>query len=123
MAVAEGALPAEGTVWDAAETLDARGNPLSGQVGRHLTAAIEEHTGFPARLTVLGYVQRGGVPTAADRLLATRFGVAAVDAVVAGEHGKFTALRGEEIQLRDFSVMAGKSKFVPEELLQTAWGL
>ena len=123
VAVAEGALPAEGSDWDAGDTLDARGNPIAGQIGQQITQAIEERTGFTSRLTVLGYVQRGGVPTATDRLLATRFGVAAIDAVAAGVSGVFTALRGEEVQLADFSVMKGKTKFVPKQLLKTAWEL
>ena len=65
----------------------------------------------------------GGIPTAADRLLGTRFGVAAIDAIVSGESHKFTALSGEDITLKDFSVMSGKTKWVPEELLQAASGL
>ncbi|MDN4473156.1 6-phosphofructokinase [Demequina zhanjiangensis] len=123
VAVAEGAVPAEGTSWDGKPTLDAKGNPIAGSIGHEVTKALEARTGFPARLTVLGYVQRGGIPTAADRLLGTRFGVAAIDAIVAGESHKFTALSGEDITLKDFSVMSGKTKWVPEELLQAASGL
>ena len=123
VAVAEGAIPAEGSDWAPEDTLDAKGNPIAGQIGQQVTKAIEDRTGFPTRLTVLGYVQRGGVPTAADRLLATRFGVAAIDAVVAGNTGTFAALRGEEIVMQPFEVMAGKTKYVPEDLLKTAWEL
>ncbi|PKQ26069.1 MAG: 6-phosphofructokinase [Actinobacteria bacterium HGW-Actinobacteria-4] len=123
VAVAEGAIPAEGSSWGPVESLDSRGNPIAGQIGHEVTRAIEEKTGFASRLTVLGYVQRGGTPTAADRLLATRFGVAAIDAAVAGNTGTFTGLRGEHVDMQPFSVMAGKTKFVPEDLLQTAWGL
>jgi 6-phosphofructokinase 1 len=123
VAVAEGAIPAEGTSWDPHATIDSKGNPIAGQIGHQVTSAIEEKTGFATRLTVLGYVQRGGTPTAADRLLATRFGVAAIDAAVAGNTGTFTGLRGEDVVMQPFDVMAGKTKFVPEQLLQTAWGL
>lgn len=123
VAVAEGAVPADGTSWAEGETMDDRGNPIAGQIGHQVTRAIEERTGFPSRLTVLGYVQRGGVPTAADRLLATRFGVAAIDAAVEGNTGTFSALRGEHVEMRPFEVMAGKTKYVPQELLETAWGL
>lgn len=123
VAVAEGAIPAEGSDWGPIESLDSRGNPIAGQIGHEVTRAIEEKTGFATRLTVLGYVQRGGTPTAADRLLATRFGVAAIDAAVAGNTGTFTGLRGEQVKMQPFSVMAGKTKFVPDDLLQTAWGL
>jgi 6-phosphofructokinase 1 len=72
---------------------------------------------------VLGYTQRGGIPTAADRLLGTRFGIAAIDAIIAGETGKYTAIQGEHIVLEDFSTMMGKTKWVPKELLEAAWGL
>ncbi len=123
VAVAEGAVPAEGTAWSPEETLDQKGNPIAGQIGQQVTQAIEERTGFASRLTVLGYVQRGGTPTAADRLLATRFGVAAIDAAVAGNTGTFTGLRGEHVEMQPFEVMAGKTKFVPEDLLATAKGL
>lgn len=123
VAVAEGAIPAEGSEWSPSDTLDSKGNPVAGQIGQQVTRAIERVTGFPTRLTVLGYVQRGGVPTAADRLLATRFGSAAIDAAVERNFGTFTALRGEAIEMSDFSVMAGKTKFVPESLLKTAWEL
>lgn len=123
VAVAEGAIPAEGTSWTGAATIDDKGNPIAGSIGTEVTKAIEAATGFPSRLTVLGYVQRGGIPTAADRVLGTRFGVAAIDAMVAGESGKFTALEGSEILLKDFSVMMGKTKWVPKQLLETAQGL
>lgn len=123
VAVAEGAIPKEGTTWEGGETLDAKGNPIAGSIGHEVTKAIEARTGFATRLTTLGYVQRGGTPTASDRLLATRFGVAAIDAIVAGENRKFTALEAGSIVLKDFEVMSGKTKWVPQELLQTAWEL
>ncbi len=120
VAVAEGAIPAEGTKWNGKPTIDEKGNPIAGSIGHEITKAIEAETGFPTRLTVLGYVQRGGIPTAADRLLATRFGVAAIDALVAGEAGKFTALEGDKVVLKPFKEMMGKTKWVPKELLDTA---
>ncbi|WP_084126404.1 6-phosphofructokinase [Demequina sp. NBRC 110054] len=120
VAVAEGAIPAEESSWDGKPTIDAKGNPIAGSIGHEVTKAIEARTGFPTRLTVLGYVQRGGIPTAADRLLGTRFGVAAIDGIVAGESHKFTAIQGEHVVLEDFAVMSGKTKWVPENLLQAA---
>ncbi|WP_062073269.1 6-phosphofructokinase [Demequina sediminicola] len=123
VAVAEGAVPAEGSDWDGESTINARGNPIAGSIGAQVTHAIEDATGFATRLTVLGYTQRGGVPTAADRLLGTRMGVAAIDAMVAGETDKFTALQGEHIVLEPFSTMSGKTKWVPEEMLEAARGL
>lgn len=123
VAVAEGAIPAEGSNWTGKPTIDEQGNPIAGSIGHEVTKAIEAATGFSTRLTVLGYVQRGGIPTAADRLLGTRFGIAAIDAIVAGESGKFTALEGTDIVLKDFSVMSGKTKWVPKDLLAAASGL
>ncbi len=123
VAVAEGAVPAKGSNWSGGATMDDKGNPIAGSIGNEVTRAIEELTGFPTRLTVLGYTQRGGIPTAADRLLGTRFGIAAIDAIVAGETGKFTAIQGGNIVLEDFTTMMGKTKWVPKELLEAAWGL
>ncbi len=123
VAVAEGAQPAEGTSWDFEPTLDERGNPIAGSIGQDVTKAIEDLTGFTTRLTVLGYVQRGGTPTARDRLLGTRFGVAAIDAIVAGESGKYTALQGDHVVLEPFETMMGKTKWVPRELLDASHGL
>ena len=63
----------------------------------HLEQEIERRTGYETRMTILGHVQRGGTPTAYDRVLATRFGVAAVDAVTAGRFGQMVALRGNDV--------------------------
>ena len=75
---------------------DAFGHVRLGGIAHWLEGEIEERTGREARATVLGHVQRGGTPTAFDRVLATRFGLAAIDAVDAGEWGKMTALRSTE---------------------------
>jgi 6-phosphofructokinase 1 len=123
VAVAEGARPTEESDWALNTTTDDAGNPIAGEIGQQVTREIQARTGYEARLTVLGYVQRGGTPTATDRLLATRMGVAAIDAATLGITQKFTAVQGSEIVLEDFSVMAGKTKFVPQELLDAARGL
>ena len=123
VAVAEGARPNKDSDWQLDETLDAKGNPIAGEIGAQVTREIEARTGYVSRLTTLGYVQRGGTPTAYDRLLGTRMGVAAIDAATAGETQKFTALKGEKIKLVDFSVMAGKTKYVPADILDAARGL
>ena len=68
-------------------------------VGDRLGAEIEDRTGFETRVTVLGHVQRGGSPTAYDRILATRFGLKAADLVAAGEFGQMASLRGERRRL------------------------
>jgi ATP-dependent phosphofructokinase / diphosphate-dependent phosphofructokinase len=95
--VAEGATPdgAENVHLD--KGLDAFGHVRLGGIGEWLAAEIEKRTGKEARTTVLGHIQRGGTPTAFDRVLATRFGLHAVDAVQAGDWGTMVALRGTAI--------------------------
>ena len=78
---------------------DEFGHVRLGGIGQRLEREIEQRTGFETRATVLGHVQRGGTPTAYDRVLATRFGVAAIDAAEAGRWGTMAALRGERIEL------------------------
>jgi 6-phosphofructokinase 1 len=95
--VAEGAVPAEGTMSLHDRGVDAFGHVRLGGIGALLAAEIEARTGKEARATVLGHVQRGGTPTAYDRVLATRFGLHAIDAVHDGESGVMVALRGTEI--------------------------
>jgi 6-phosphofructokinase 1 len=74
---------------------------------------IEERTGREARAVVLGHVQRGGTPSAFDRVLATRFGLAAVDAVHDGQSGVMVALRGTEIVRVPLSAGTAQLKLVP----------
>ena len=76
---------------------DAFGHPRLGGIGVTLEGEIERRTGFETRVTILGHVQRGGTPVAFDRVLATRFGVAAMDAAAAGRFGTMVGLRGTEI--------------------------
>jgi 6-phosphofructokinase 1 len=97
--VAEGAVPAEGTMEVVGGTTDDFGHARLGGIGVRLEQEIEARTGHEARTTVLGHVQRGGTPTAYDRVLATRFGLGAVDAVVAGAWGQMPGLRGNDIVL------------------------
>src|SRR5690606_21435503 len=78
---AEGALPAEGTMVLPDLPVDAYGHKVLGGIGHRVATEIEALTGIESRTTVLGHVQRGGTPVALDRVLATRFGVAAIDAV------------------------------------------
>jgi 6-phosphofructokinase 1 len=94
--VAEGAGPTGGAVL-ADKGVDAFGHPRLGGIGEWLADQIEQRTGKEARTTVLGHIQRGGTPTAFDRVLATRFGLHAVDAVADGDWGQMVALRGTEI--------------------------
>jgi phosphofructokinase-like protein len=94
--VAEGAHAADGSEEEPHET-DAFGHPRLGGIAVTLEKEIEARTGYETRMTILGHVQRGGTPTAYDRVLATRFGVAAIDAVAAGQFGGMAALRSTEI--------------------------
>jgi phosphofructokinase-like protein len=97
--VAEGALPAEGTMETVGGVTDAFGHVRLGGIGVRLEQEIEARTGFETRATILGHVQRGGTPTAFDRVLATRLGIAAIDAADAGDWGKMAALKGQRIEL------------------------
>jgi len=79
------------------QKLDEFGHVRLGGIGQQLGELIESKTGFETRVTVLGHTQRGGTPTAFDRVLATRFGVHAADMVARGEWGQMAALRGNQI--------------------------
>ena len=91
--VAEGAAPIEGSLALADGELDAFGHVRLGGIGALLAKEIEKRTGYETRATVLGHIQRGGTPNAFDRVLATRFGVAAVEAVHDGDFGTMVALQ------------------------------
>jgi ATP-dependent phosphofructokinase / diphosphate-dependent phosphofructokinase len=96
--VAEGAAPREGTLQVRAGTAtDAFGHARLGGIGVTLEGEIEQRTGYETRVTILGHVQRGGTPVAYDRVLATRFGVAALKAAAAGRSGAMVALHANEI--------------------------
>ncbi|MFF5204719.1 6-phosphofructokinase [Streptosporangium sp. NPDC000396] len=95
--VAEGAHPIEGQMTLQAGELDSFGHVRLGGIGEILAKEIEKRTGKEARTTVLGHIQRGGTPTAFDRVLATRFGLQAIDTVHEGRFGVMVALRGTEI--------------------------
>jgi 6-phosphofructokinase 1 len=95
--VAEGATPAGGENATLDKGLDAFGHVRLGGIGEWLAHEIEKATGKEARTTVLGHIQRGGTPTAFDRMLATRFGLHAIDAVNDRDWGKMVALRGTEV--------------------------
>ena len=102
------------------EKLDAFGHVRLGGIGSTLAQTIEKRTGYESRYTVLGHIQRGGSPTAFDRVLATRFGVAAVDLAVKGEFGKMVGLRGDKIHAVPLSEAVGKLKTVDMELYEIA---
>jgi phosphofructokinase-like protein len=112
---AEGATPKEGTMRVATGELDEFGHPRLGGIGQALEREIEARTGFETRATVLGHVQRGGTPTAFDRVLATRLGLAAIDAAHAGRWGTMTALHSTEIELVQLADAVAEVRRVPVE--------
>src|SRR5256885_7810765 len=89
-------------------------------VGDALGREIEERTGFETRVTVLGHIQRGGSPTARDRVLATRFGLKAADLALAGEFGQMAALHGDEIVAVPLAEATAQLKLVPREWYDVA---
>ncbi len=95
--VAEGFVPEGGEEAVSLRGLDAFGRPRLGGIGDQLALEIQERTGIETRSTVLGHLQRGGVPTSFDRVLATRFGTAAVDAVKHSEWGTMVSLDGIDV--------------------------
>jgi 6-phosphofructokinase 1 len=113
--VAEGAHPnsLDTSVLD--NTVDAFGHTRFGGVGQLLADEIQKRTGKEARAAVLGHIQRGGTPTAFDRVLATRFGVHAIRAVADGAFGMMVALRGTEIVRVPIAEAVSQLKLVPPE--------
>jgi phosphofructokinase-like protein len=79
--------------------LDAFNRPLLGGIGELLAPEIEKRTGIETRATVIGHIQRGGVPSAFDRVLATRLGMAAVDAAQNGQWGSMVSLKGTDVEI------------------------
>ncbi len=118
--VAEGAIPKGGHTMSQGEGTDAFGHVRLSGIGDWLARELEQRTGHEARTTVLGYVQRGGTPTARDRVLATRFGVRAIDAVNAGDFGQMAALKGNDIVLVPLADAVAELKTVPPELYEEA---
>jgi phosphofructokinase-like protein len=113
---AEGAVPKEGTTMTlAAGEMDEFGHPRLGGIGYALEREIEQRTGFETRATVLGHVQRGGTPTAFDRVLATRLGLRAIDAAHEGAWGMMTALRSADIELVALADAVADVKRVPAQ--------
>jgi phosphofructokinase-like protein len=119
--VSEGATPRAGTLSTTGSgQLDAFGHERLGGIAVALEHEIEERTGYETRMTILGHVQRGGTPTAFDRVLATRFGVAAAEAVTAGESGKMVALRGADITTVPISEALGAPKTLDDKFFADA---
>jgi len=113
--VSEGAHPKTVDEAIADDKRDAFGHVRLGGVGQVLADEIERRTGKEARCTVLGHIQRGGTPTAFDRVLATRFGVHAIRAVADGTFGTMVALRGTDIVRVPLAEATTELKLVPPE--------
>ena len=114
--VAEGATPVAGTMEVVSGEVDQFGHARLGGIANRLADAIEERTGYESRQTILGHVQRGGTPTAFDRVLVTRFGVAAIDAVHDGAFGQMVALQGGQIVRVPLAEAVGTLKTVDPDL-------
>lgn len=115
--VAEGAVPREGSLTVADKGLDAFGHVRLGGIGNLLAEEIEARTGFECRVTILGHIQRGGTPTAFDRVLSTRFGIEAIDAIHDGAFGQMVALRGDDVVRVPLADAVGELKTVDRSLL------
>jgi ATP-dependent phosphofructokinase / diphosphate-dependent phosphofructokinase len=113
--VAEGATPEDGSEVLQSGEKDAFGHVRLGGVGTWLAEEIAQRTGKESRAVVLGHIQRGGTPTAYDRVLATRFGLHAVDAVCDGDFGVMVALRGTDIVRVKLAEATAELKTVPAE--------
>jgi 6-phosphofructokinase 1 len=118
--VAEGATPDGGASAVLEKGLDSFGHVRLGGIGEWLAAEIEKNTGKEARTTVLGHIQRGGTPTAFDRMLATRFGLHAIDAAHEQDWGKMVALRGTDIVRVPLADATTELKLVRPELYAEA---
>lgn len=118
--IAEGAIPQDGDMIVKDQTLDSFGHVKLSGIGDWLAKEIEAKTGYEARSTVLGHIQRGGSPTAFDRVLSTRFGVAAITAVHEGDFGKMVALHGTNIDRVPLASATEKLKTVDPSLYAEA---
>ncbi|HMK98201.1 MAG TPA: ATP-dependent 6-phosphofructokinase [Acidimicrobiales bacterium] len=113
--VAEGATPKEGTFSTTSSEVDQFGHVRLGGVGNMLASEVESRTGFETRSAVLGHIQRGGTPLAFDRVLATRFGIGAIDAVHDGGSGTMVALQADKIVRVPLAEAVAAPKLVPAD--------
>ncbi len=118
--VAEGAEPAAGTIGIPDRTVDEFGHARLAGIGNILVQEIEQRTGIETRLTILGHVQRGGTPTAFDRVLSSWLGSAAVDATHDGAFGQMVAWQGGTVVRVPLADAVRERKLVSAELLDVA---
>jgi ATP-dependent phosphofructokinase / diphosphate-dependent phosphofructokinase len=110
--VAEGAEPVPGTLEVGNRLYDEFGHVRLGGISNRIAAEIGKRTRFETRVVMLGHIQRGGTPTAFDRVLSTRFGIAAIDLVHEYGWGQMVVARGSEIVPAPLDLMEGKSRSV-----------
>ena len=113
--VAEGALSVKEAKMDKKDRKKYRTETVVPSIAYRVANEIQEETGMETRATVLGYVQRGGIPSATDRILATSLGTTAAELLARGKYGQMVAISGSEITSIDLSVPAGKVKSVPSD--------
>jgi 6-phosphofructokinase 1 len=116
----EGALPADGGMSTKNAEVDEFGHVRLGGIAAWLEREVEDRTGYETRMVVLGHVQRGGTPTAYDRVLATRYGVEAIDAISRGESGVMVSLSGTEIGTVPLADALAEPKLLDPALYETA---
>jgi 6-phosphofructokinase 1 len=121
--VAEGAKLASNVISDERRKTDEFGHVRLGGIGTLLAAEIEKRTGFETRAVVLGHTQRGGSPTAFDRMLATRYGVGAIDLVHQGKFGCMVSLKGNDIRSVPIADAIARTRYVSQELIDVAASL
>jgi len=114
--VAEGAIPKAGTLKMPERRRDQYGNEILGDIAHLVAPELSTRTGYESRVVQLGHIQRGGTPTAYDRVLATRFGLAAVDAAHDGAFGDMVVLRCGKIERESMLVTQGKTRLVDLDL-------
>ncbi len=118
--VSEGARPKHGKEIVYSDGVDEFGNVRLGGVGYYLGKEIEKCTGTETRVVVLGHIQRGGTPTAFDRILGTRFGLEAIDLVHEGKFGHMVGIKGNKIVSVPLKEVVGKRKTVDTKLYEMA---
>jgi 6-phosphofructokinase 1 len=118
--VAEGARPKPGTIEAPPIDYDEYGHIRLGGIANVVATEIESRTGYETRVTILGHVQRGGTPTAFDRVLSTRFGIAAIDAVHEGAWGQMVALQAGSIVTVPLADVVKELKPISSELWDVA---
>jgi ATP-dependent phosphofructokinase / diphosphate-dependent phosphofructokinase len=121
--VAEGAKPVEGTMFLPPPEIDIFDHERLGGISAIVAREIESRIGLEARMTILGHIQRGGTPTAFDRVLATRLGVAAVDRVHDHEFGTMVGIHGQEIGSVKLTDALSEPKRVPRDLIDRVAGI